>query len=134
MRLPVALCLLFLLACRSKTAVPEDIISIKQMTSLMWDLSLADALVSHRYPAASEAKKLDTSVVLYQQIAKAHGTTQQQLKRSLQFYESRPDLLQIIIDSLQRRALLPGAAHKVDSTVKKRILFKNPMTSPSRLP
>ena len=133
MRFFAAAFLLFLFSCRSKTAVPEGIIPVKQMTGVMWDLALADALVSHRYPAAGEAKKLDTSVVLYQQVAKAHGTTQQQLKRSLRFYEGRPDLLQIIIDSLQKRALLPTAAFNIDSA-KNRKLFKNPMTAPSRLP
>src|SRR5215213_6253512 len=132
MKRVVAVSLLFLLSCRSKTAVPEGIIPVKEMTNLMWDLAVADALVNHRYPAYGEAKKLDTSMVLYQQIAKAHGTTQQQLKRSFQFYEGRPDLLQIIIDSLQKRALLPTAAFNKDS-VKSRKPFPKPIP-PQRFP
>jgi hypothetical protein len=132
MRFFAAVFLLFLFSCRSKTAVPEGIIPVEKMTGVMWDLALADALVNHRYPTGIEAKKLDTSMVVYQQVAKAHGTTQRQLKQSLRFYEGRPDLLQIIIDSLQKRTLLPVAAYKKDSVSRK--LFKNPMTSPSRLP
>jgi hypothetical protein len=54
-------------------------------------------------------------MILYPQIAKVHGTTQQQFKRSMQFYESRPDLLQQVIDSLQRRASIPMEAQRRDS-------------------
>lgn len=109
--------LVLLSSCGSKTDVPKGIIPVTEMTSVMWDVMLADGLASHRYPADS-LKRFDTSVVLYQEIAKAHGTTQAQLKKSLQFYEGRPDLLQIIIDSLQKRATLPLEAQNKE-TIKK---------------
>ena len=112
-------------SCRSKTSVPEGILPIPQMTNLLWDVILADGLASYRYPADT-LKRFDTSVVLYQQIARAHQTTQQQFKKSLQFYESRPDLLQIIVDSLQKRSTLPVQAYKKD-TLKKPGLIKKPI-------
>lgn len=135
MRLFFAVLLLPFFSCRSKTAVPEGILPVARMTDLLWDVMLADALVSNRYPTAADAKKLDTSVILYQQITKAHGTTQQQFKKSLQFYESRPDLLQRIIDSLQKRSTIPAIAYKHDSTNQKkdtldRKLFQKPMLRP----
>ena len=115
--------LFFLLACGSKTAVPEGILPVPKMTEVMWDLLAADGLASQRHPLDS-LKRFDTSVVMYQQIATAHNTTQQQLKQSLQFYESRPDLLQQIIDTLQQRATLPLEAFKKDTTKKAYKLFK----------
>lgn len=128
--------ILLVASCRNKTAIPEGVLPVAKMTEVVWDLMLADGLVTSRYPTANDGLKLDTSVVLYQQIAAAHRTTQQQLKQSLRFYESRPDLLQAIIDTLQKRATLPPAAYRSDSTqaVKKdspsRKLFKNPMVRP----
>ena len=91
----------------------------------MWDVMVADGLATQRYPVDS-FKRFDTSVVLYQEIAKAHSTTQAQLKKSLQFYEGRPDLLQTIIDSLQKRALLPTQASKKAAAIKKDSLKKAP--------
>ena len=88
---------------KSKTAVPKDIIPVKTMTDILWDNLAADELVNARYPVDTGTKKFDTSVVLYQQIAKVHGTNQQQFKKSMQYYEGRPDLLQIIFDTLQSR-------------------------------
>lgn len=114
----LCLCFLFvIISCGSKTAVPKGILPVAQMTEVMWDVLLADGLTAQQYPTDS-LKRFDTSAILYQQIAKARGTTQQQLQQSLRFYESRPDLLQIIIDTLQRRAAIPAQAYKRDTTNK----------------
>lgn len=129
-----------LFSCQSKTVVPEGVLPVARMTDVLWDVMLADGLVSHRYPSAREAEKLDTSVVLYQQIVKAHGTTQQQFKQSLRFYESRPDLLQVIFDSLQKRSMVPAIAYKTDDSLRQkrdsqsRNLFKRPMLRPMSNP
>jgi hypothetical protein len=85
-------------------AVPDDVIPVKEMTNLMWDAMLADELVYQRYPVDTSNIRFDTSIIIYQQIVAAHNTTQQQFKKSLKFYQSRPDLLQVILDSLQQRA------------------------------
>jgi hypothetical protein len=112
-RLFAAAALLFF-SCNNKTAIPEDVLPVSEMTGLLWDVLLADELANQRYPADT-VKRLDTTMVLYPQIAKLHGTTQQQFKRSLQFYESRPDLLQQLIDSLQKRVYTTTQAYRGDS-------------------
>lgn len=125
-RFAVVLLLFFLLACGSKTAVPNGILPVPKMTDVLWDVMLADGLASHRYLTDS-VKRFDTSVILYQEIAAAHGTSQQQLRASLRFYESRPDLLQIILDTLQKRATLPLEALKSDTSIKRGGLFGRPI-------
>lgn len=142
MRIFFAALILLLASCRNKTAVPEGIIPVAKMTDLLWDVLMADELVTQRYRTANEAVRLDTSVVLYQQIAAAHGTTQQQFKKSLRFYQSRPDLLQIIFDSLQQRSTKPAVAFSdaSDDTVNRekdslsRKLFQKPIVPPLRRP
>ena len=125
--------LLFLLSCGSKTAVPKGILPLDKMTNVLWDVMAADAVVNNRYPVDT-IKRFDTSVVLYQQIAKAHGTTQAQMKKSLQFYEGRPDLLQIILDSLQKRTIGPLQANKIDTLKKKGKPFQHPIDPLRGLP
>ena len=135
-----AVALLLFTSCGSKTTIPKDVLPVAKMTEVLWDVLLADALVTGRYPAAGNGSKLDTSVLMYRQIATAHNTTQAQLKKSLAFYESRPDLFKIIIDTLQRRAQLPLAAYgkdlsqqlKKDSASRK--LFQKPMLPKPKLP
>ncbi len=107
MRVVVFLFIVFLFSCRSKTAVPKDVIPVPEMTAILWDVMLADELVGQNYPVDTANKRFDTSIVLYQQIVQAHHTTQQQFKKSLDFYQSRPDLLQIILDTLQKRTTVP---------------------------
>lgn len=130
MRVFLRVVLLFsLLSCGNKTVIPTDVLPVAKMTDVLWDVLLADGLASYRYPLDS-LKRFDTSVVLYQEIAKAHGTSQQQLRNSLRFYEGRPDLFQIIIDSLQQRSTLPLEAYKKDTSVKKGGLFHKPLGRP----
>lgn len=108
MRPFLILCICFLIACGKKTKVPEGVLPVPQMTNVLWDLMLADELVSNNYPVDTANVRFDTSIQLYSQIAAAHNTTQQQFKQSLQFYKTRPDLMQVIIDTLTNRSVLPA--------------------------
>lgn len=125
-----SLLLLTLLSCGRSTAVPEDVLPVAKMTAVLWDVMLADALATQRYPVDT-TKRFDTSVILYAQIAKAHGTTQIELQKSLRFYESRPDLLQPILDSLQKHGSIPAQANKKDTTKTIKKILKRP-TNPLR--
>jgi hypothetical protein len=99
-------------------AVPDDVIPVKEMTNVMWDFMLADEMVYQRYPVDTSHIRFDTSLIIYPQIATAHKTTQQQFKKSMQFYQSRPDLLQIILDSLQQRATYQPKPPVKDSSLQ----------------
>ena len=68
-----------------------------QMTDVLWDVMRADEMVSLQYPLDTGTIRFDTSLILYSQIAQQHNTTQQQFKKSLQFYKDRPDLMQMIL-------------------------------------
>jgi hypothetical protein len=105
-----------LLSCGSKPKVPKGILPMPQMTDVLWDVMRADEMVSLQYPLDTGTIRFDTSLILYRQIAKQRNTTQQQFRQSLQFYKDRPDLMQVIIDSLAGRATLPPVA--IDSIRK----------------
>lgn len=67
----------------------------------MWDLMRADAYVAD-FIMKDSTKDLKTeSAILYEKVFDIHSTTQEEFKESLTFYESRPDLLKVITDSLR---------------------------------
>ena len=109
------LSLLFLLACGEKTNVPKDVLAVPQMTDVLWDMMLADELVANNLPIDTGSVRFDTSIVIYSQIAEAHNTTQAQFKKSLNFYKTRPDLMKVILDTLNNRTVLPPAEFNKDS-------------------
>lgn len=116
MRLIFLVCFAILLSCAYKPKIPKDILPPPKMTEVLWDLMRADEMVGMQYLVDTGTIRFDTSLILYSQIAQQHNTTQQQFKKSLQFYKDRPDLLQVIIDTLAVRATLPLPTP--DSTVK----------------
>ena len=106
MRIILFVIIFAFISCSKKTKVPEDIIPVPDMTNIMWDLMVADELVAYRYPA-DLVKRMDSATAIYTQLSAVHRTTQSEIKKSLRYYEGRPDLLQVIFDSLNKRATKP---------------------------
>jgi hypothetical protein len=67
----------------------------------MWDLMRADAYVTDFIMKDSTCDKKVESIKLYEKIFSIHSTTRETFKKSLAFYQSRPDLLKVINDSLR---------------------------------
>ena len=71
------------------------------MRKIMWDLMRADAFVNDFVMKDSTRDRKRESMILYEKIFGIHSTTEESFKKSLSFYESRPDLLKVITDSLR---------------------------------
>ncbi len=71
------------------------------MRKIMWDLMRADAYVADFIMKDSTCDRKAESAILYEKIFDIHSTTRETFKKSLAFYESRPDLLKVIADSLR---------------------------------
>lgn len=93
--------LAFFFGCVRNDGIPKDIIPQNHMRKIMWDLMRADAYVSDFIMEDSTRDKNVERAVLYEKIFAIHSTTQESFKRSMSFYESRPDLLKVITDSLK---------------------------------
>lgn len=95
--------LLFILAgsCVQDKKIPEGIIPQNNMRKIMWDMMRADAYVSEFIMKDSTRNKLQESAILYEQIFKIHAVAPEDFKKSIAFYESRPDLFKIVADSLR---------------------------------
>ena len=93
-------------ACTNREAVPSNIIQPDSMGVVMREVIMADQFASQFLLKDSLLKdsahrnvKLET-LQLYETIFKLHGITKEEFRRSLAFYESRPDLSKNIFDSM----------------------------------
>jgi hypothetical protein len=78
------------------------VLSENKMRAVMWDMIRADQYVSDFLLKDSARKKKDESIRLYEEIFHIHKITEEQFKKSLDYYSSRPDLFRPIIDSLAK--------------------------------
>ena len=112
-------------ACIKGNKIPKDVIPQNQMRKIMWDLMRADAYVTDFVMKDSTRNQKDESTKLYERIFDIHATTRETFKKSLVFYQSRPDLFKAISDSLrvdeQRSQQYPAEKKSqiIDTTLRK---------------
>ena len=87
--------------CIRDNKIPKDVIPQNQMRKIMWDLMRADAYVTDFVMKDSTRDKKTESAKLYEKIFDIHATSQEAFKKSLVFYQNRPDLFKVISDSLR---------------------------------
>lgn len=96
----VALFMLFsLIACGGKK-VPDDILPPQQMEKIVVDFIKADELstvLSDKDTAINRQKK---RYQLYGYVLQIHKLSKKEFQKNLKFYQGRPDLLKVILDSL----------------------------------
>ena len=115
--------------CIQDKKIPKDVLPQNEMRKVMWDLMRADAYVSTFIMKDSTKNQKTESAILYEKIFDIHSTTQEAFKKSLAFYQDRPDLFKAISDSLrsdERKALEPQELKKpeLDTTYRKMKLNK----------
>ena len=102
MRFLVSISLLVIFfGCVRSDKVPKNIISQNEMHKIIWDLMRADAYVSDFIMKDTTRDKNTESGILYEKVFAIHSTTREAFQKSMTFYESRPDLLKVITDSLR---------------------------------
>ena len=92
----------FLLAgCVQKNKIPRGILLQDEMRHIIWDLMRADKFTESYIMKDTTRNKKNESIKLYEQVFRIHNTNLEKFQKSLTFYEGRPDLLKVIIDSLR---------------------------------
>jgi Domain of unknown function (DUF4296) len=94
------LAILVFTGCSHKNRVPKGVLSLQEMTAIMWDMMRADEYINiiSNYNDTLGSKE---RVSMYEQIFRLHSTNQSVFKKSISFYQSRPDLFKVISDSLR---------------------------------
>jgi hypothetical protein len=88
-------------ACSNRTGIPKDILPPDSMEIIMKDVIMAEQY-SYQYLAKDSLirDKVKANQDLLEAIFKVHHTTRAAFRKSLNYYESRPDLNKKIFDSL----------------------------------
>lgn len=116
-------------ACIRNNKIPKDVIPQNQMRKIMWDLMRADAYVTDFIMKDSTRDKKAESAKLYEKIFDIHSTTRETFKKSLAFYQGRPDLFKVISDSLRidekkSQQYVDEKKPQTDTTIRKMKLKK----------
>ena len=100
----VALLLMFaILSCGSNDKVPKDVLEPRKMERVMTDILMAESF-SESYLLLDTTKKRDEWFTgeLNKVLAINH-ISQDQFRKSMDFYKSRPDIFKVIVDSINAK-------------------------------
>ncbi|MEO7800589.1 MAG: DUF4296 domain-containing protein [Ginsengibacter sp.] len=105
MRRLFTICILLILitSCGKKDDIPKDIIPSPKMEALLWDVLRADMLAEENVKKDSTKNLNMESHRLNELIYQIHHVSEADFKRSISFYEARPELLRTIFDSLNAK-------------------------------
>ncbi len=105
MRLPLLIVFsgLLFVGCKNKNRIPNDILPREKMQAVLWDMIRADQfLTSYVLTGDSSKDKTAESIKFYQQVLSIHQVEKEEFQNSLSYYQSHPELLKDIMDSLSR--------------------------------
>jgi hypothetical protein len=100
-KLAVIINLFFAVACTHKEKVPAYVLSPKQMQQILIDGFRADEMAGYYMIQDTSYNGIAKRSMMYNTIFKVHHVTKEQFKNSLQYYESHPDMLKAVLDSMQ---------------------------------
>lgn len=93
----------FVLSC-SGNSVPKDVFPPQKMTSVLYDIVLADEWVDFTRMHDSTYMKFSKRAAVYDSVFQLHKINKEQYKKSMAYYQSRPDLLKAILDSVKSKS------------------------------
>jgi hypothetical protein len=91
-------------ACGSDKPVPAGVLPPEKMQEVVWDLMRADQfVVGFAIPKDSALNKDAEKIKWYNRVLGIHRVSEQQFKESFRYYQTRPDLVAIMMDSIARK-------------------------------
>ena len=95
--------LLLFFSCKQKTRVPDTVLPVDKMEKVLMDMLLADEFYNQKQADSATMDSFNRTN-LYKAVFTHHKTNKDEFKKSLSFYESHPDLLKTILDSVHSKA------------------------------
>jgi hypothetical protein len=93
---------LFIWACRGGD-VPKGVFSQEKMEAVLYDIIRADEYADQSGLTDSAFRRPAMRMALYDSVFHLHSIDKKDYEKSMKFYESRPDLLKVILDSLHSK-------------------------------
>lgn len=94
----IILSIVFFYSCKNST--PKGIIRQKEMQQILWDIARADALSQQLVRVDSTKSIAGESIKLNKEIFKIHNITEEQFKKSYDYYTRHPDIMRAMLDSI----------------------------------
>lgn len=94
---------IFFYSCKEST--PSGIIKPKEMQEVLWDVLKADALSQELVKSDSSRSISSENVKLTNKVFLIHNITKEQFEMSYSYYTHHPDIMQIMLDSINTRQM-----------------------------
>ncbi len=91
--------LFLLLSCGS--SAKKDILPVNSMKQVVWDMMKADEWFAKTNMKDTLAKKKREDIRLYEQVFTVHHITREQFYTSYRYYETHPESLKELLDSVE---------------------------------
>jgi Domain of unknown function (DUF4296) len=104
MRLIILILLIFAFSCGRNDKVPEGVLEPAKMEKVMTDLLMSESFAESYLLIDTSKKRDEWFTGELNKVLAVQDVTQDQIRKSLDFYKTRPDLFKVIIDSINARA------------------------------
>jgi hypothetical protein len=92
--------------CSDKNSVPGDILSQDKMEQVMWDMAQADQYAAlYLVKDSAQIDRKAETMRLYAEVLRLHQVTPEEFRKSYRYYLSRPELNQLLFDSVVARGV-----------------------------
>jgi len=88
----------------SRNKIPSDIIQPHEMGNILFEISMAENFVNSYLAKDSSRNRASDIRQEYQKIFALHHITEEQFRKSYDFYRSNIDIFKTMMDSLNARA------------------------------
>jgi hypothetical protein len=93
---------LVIISCRNDET-PRGIMEKEKMERVLWDMLRADEWVAYEMNLDTSVDRHKRTLELYSQVYSIHKTNLREFKKSFRYYESHPELLKPVLDSMQKK-------------------------------
>ena len=90
--------------CTNQYKVPGDIMPKEKMEKVLWDMIMADRYATITLSRDSSKNIKEETFKMYDQIFTINKISRQEFVKSFKYYLDRPDISQVMLDSLATRA------------------------------
>ena|SRR5688572_17889159 len=108
---------LFSIGCGDKR--PADVLPEDKFREIMWDmLRTSEFLDGYVLFRDSTLDKAATITAWYNKVYQVHNTTKAQFEKSYAYYQARPAVMKVMLDTLSKRQLAANDIPKDSATIK----------------
>lgn len=103
-------------SCKQKTKIPDNVLPPGKMEKVLLDMLRADEFLNQKKSDTSIPPDSFNRTVVYNSVFLAHKINQEKFRKSFSYYESHPDMLKIVLDSMNSEV---RKTHVHSDTLKK---------------